>query len=89
MNSCVKGKQVRVSSKLIKCSSTTKLLKVLCMNLCGHIRIQSPGGRNYMIVIVDNHSMYTWTLFLKEKFKTFIEFARVIKQVQVSMDDGY
>ncbi|GKB04771.1 retrovirus-related pol polyprotein from transposon TNT 1-94 [Tanacetum coccineum] len=45
-------------------------LNLLYMDLCGPIRIESINGRKYVLVIVDDYSRYTWTLFLRTKDET-------------------
>nr|GFA35840.1 retrotransposon protein, putative, Ty1-copia subclass [Tanacetum cinerariifolium] len=37
------------------------------MDLCGPMRIASINGKKYILVIVDDYSRYTWTLFLRSK----------------------
>ena len=54
--------------------STTKPLKLLHMDLCGPMRVQSRGGKRYVFVIVDDYSRFTWTLFLATKDETFTMF---------------
>ncbi|GJV33036.1 hypothetical protein Tco_1393436 [Tanacetum coccineum] len=38
-----------------------------CEDLCGPIRVASINGKKYILVIVDDYSRYTWTLFLRSK----------------------
>nr|GEV77251.1 hypothetical protein [Tanacetum cinerariifolium] len=45
-------------------------LNLLHMNLCGPMRVASINGKKYILVIVDNYSRYTWTLFLRFKDET-------------------
>jgi len=35
------------------------------------MRITSRGGKRYVLVIVDDYSSFTWTLFLASKDETF------------------
>nr|GEY90267.1 retrovirus-related Pol polyprotein from transposon TNT 1-94 [Tanacetum cinerariifolium] len=39
-------------------------LNLLHMDLCGPMRVASINGKKYILVIVDDYSRYTWTLFL-------------------------
>nr|GEZ43852.1 retrovirus-related Pol polyprotein from transposon TNT 1-94 [Tanacetum cinerariifolium] len=41
-------------------------LNLLHMDLCGPMRVASINGKKYILVIVDDYSRYTWTLFLHE-----------------------
>nr|GFA95469.1 putative ribonuclease H-like domain-containing protein [Tanacetum cinerariifolium] len=45
-------------------------LNVLHMDFCGPMRVASINGKKYILVIVDDYSRYTWTLFLHSKDKT-------------------
>ncbi|GJS25544.1 retrovirus-related pol polyprotein from transposon TNT 1-94 [Tanacetum coccineum] len=40
------------------------------MDLCGPMRVESINGKKYILVIVDDYSRYTWTLFLRSKDET-------------------
>nr|GEV15606.1 retrovirus-related Pol polyprotein from transposon TNT 1-94 [Tanacetum cinerariifolium] len=43
-------------------------LNLLHMDLCGPMRVASINGKKYILVIVDDYSRYTWTLFLRSKY---------------------
>ncbi|GJR84260.1 retrovirus-related pol polyprotein from transposon TNT 1-94 [Tanacetum coccineum] len=45
-------------------------LNLLHMDLCGPMRVESINGKKYILVIVDDYSRYTWTLFLRSKDET-------------------
>ncbi|GKF45212.1 retrovirus-related pol polyprotein from transposon TNT 1-94 [Tanacetum coccineum] len=40
------------------------------MDLCSPMRVASINGNRYILVIVDDYSRYTWTLFLRSKVET-------------------
>ncbi|GKF51928.1 retrovirus-related pol polyprotein from transposon TNT 1-94 [Tanacetum coccineum] len=46
------------------------LLNLLHMDLCGPMRVASINGKKYILVIVEDYSRYTWTLFLRSKDET-------------------
>ncbi|WVZ51801.1 hypothetical protein U9M48_002911 [Paspalum notatum var. saurae] len=46
------------------CVSTSKPLQLLHMDLFGPTTYESIGGNLYCLVIVDDFTRYTWTLFL-------------------------
>ncbi|GJW35015.1 retrovirus-related pol polyprotein from transposon TNT 1-94 [Tanacetum coccineum] len=75
-------KQVHASHKLINMISTTRVLELLHMDLFGSSSIQSYGGNFYTLVIVDDYSRYTWTLFLKTKNEAFDKFKALEKNLQ-------
>jgi hypothetical protein len=43
----------------------------LNMDLVGSARVQSAGGKWYVLVVVDDYSWYAWVFFLEEKGETF------------------
>nr|GEX90261.1 integrase, catalytic region, zinc finger, CCHC-type, peptidase aspartic, catalytic [Tanacetum cinerariifolium] len=45
-------------------------LNLLHMDLCGPMRVASINGKKYILVIADDYSRYTWTLFLRSKDET-------------------
>nr|GEV06149.1 hypothetical protein [Tanacetum cinerariifolium] len=49
------------------CSKFEKRLNLLHMDLCGPMRVASINKKKYILVIVDDYSRYTWTLFLRSK----------------------
>ena len=52
------------------------------MDLCGPMRIMSRGGKRYVLVIVDDYSHFTWTLFLVSKDETFEKFSVFLKRTE-------
>ena len=80
-DACVKGKQIRTSFKSKDMVSSNKALDVLHMDLFGPSRTASLAGNYYALVIVDDFSRYTWTLFLASKndaYKAFKKLAKVL-----------
>nr|GEX06891.1 retrovirus-related Pol polyprotein from transposon TNT 1-94 [Tanacetum cinerariifolium] len=45
-------------------------LNFLHMDLCGPMRVASINGKKYILMIVDDYSRYTWTLFFRSKDET-------------------
>jgi len=81
-DACGRGKQVRNSFKLKNCVSITPPLEMLHVNLCNPMRITSRGGKRYMLVVVDDYSCFTWTLFLVSKDETFEKFLIFLKTTE-------
>jgi len=75
-DACVKGKQIRTSFKSKDIISTKKPLDVLHMDLFGPSRVASLAGNLYALVIVDDYSRYTWTLFLAYKNDSYKAFKK-------------
>ncbi|GJR08057.1 retrovirus-related pol polyprotein from transposon TNT 1-94 [Tanacetum coccineum] len=68
--SCEVIKQKRSSFKSKTVPSSKGRLNLLHMDLCGPMRVASINGKKYILVIVDDYSRYTWTLFLRSKDET-------------------
>jgi len=81
-DACARGKQVRNSFKLKNCVSITRPLDLLHVDLCGPMRIRSRGGKRNVLVVVDNYSRFTWTLFLAFKYETFENFLVFLKRTE-------
>ncbi|GKC22370.1 retrovirus-related pol polyprotein from transposon TNT 1-94 [Tanacetum coccineum] len=64
------SKAKRSSFKTKTVPSSKGRLNLLHMDLCGPMRIASINGKKYILVIVDDYSRYTWTLFLRSKDET-------------------
>ena len=52
------------------------------VDLFGPSRIMSFGGSYYALVIVDDYSRYTWTLFITHKNDAFQAFRKLAKIIQ-------
>nr|GFA22724.1 retrovirus-related Pol polyprotein from transposon TNT 1-94 [Tanacetum cinerariifolium] len=59
-----KAKQKSFYTKLIPCSK--RRLQLLHMDLCGPMRVASINGKRYVLAIVYDYSIYTWTHFLRD-----------------------
>ena len=55
---------------------------MLHVDLFGPMRIISRGGKRYLLVIVDDYSHFTWTLFFASKDKTFEKFLVFLKRTE-------
>ena len=78
-SACQAGKQVASHHPMKTCVSTAKPLQLLHMDLFGPATYKSIGGNLYCLVIVDDFTRYTWTLFLGDKSEVaelFKSFAR-------------
>nr|GEV14396.1 hypothetical protein [Tanacetum cinerariifolium] len=69
-SSCKVSKAKRSSFKTKSIPSSKGWLNLLHMDLCGPMRITSINEKKYILVIVDDYSRYTWTLFLRSKDET-------------------
>ncbi|GJS19852.1 retrovirus-related pol polyprotein from transposon TNT 1-94 [Tanacetum coccineum] len=69
-SSCEVSKANRSSFKTKVVPSSKGRLNLLHMDLCGPMRVANINGKKYILVIVDDYSRYTWTLFLCSKDET-------------------
>ncbi|GJW95174.1 retrovirus-related pol polyprotein from transposon TNT 1-94 [Tanacetum coccineum] len=69
-SSCEMSKAKRSSFKTKAVPSSKGRLNLLHMDLCSPMRVASINGKKYILVIVDDYSRYTWTLFLRSKDET-------------------
>ncbi|GKG00158.1 retrovirus-related pol polyprotein from transposon TNT 1-94, partial [Tanacetum coccineum] len=69
-SSCEMSKAKRSSFKTKAAPSSKGRLNLLHMDLCGPMHVASINGKKYIMVIVDDYSRYTWTLFIRSKDET-------------------
>ncbi|GJS14470.1 retrovirus-related pol polyprotein from transposon TNT 1-94 [Tanacetum coccineum] len=90
-----KAKRSSFKTKVVPCLKGR--LNLLHMDLCGPMRVASINGKQYILVIIDDYSRYTWTLFLRSKDETpevLKEFLTMIQQnlqapvISVQTDKG-
>ncbi|GKE06977.1 retrovirus-related pol polyprotein from transposon TNT 1-94 [Tanacetum coccineum] len=81
-SSCELGKAKRKSFKTKTTPSSKTRLQILHMDLCGPMRVESFNGKKYVLVIVDDYSIYTWTHFLRSKDETSKVLINFLKLVQ-------
>ena len=81
-DACQKGKQTRKHFNLKNHVSTSKPLELLHMDLFGPSRTMSLGGNLYALVVADDFSRFTWTLFLHSKKEAYPEFKKLTKRLQ-------
>jgi hypothetical protein len=62
-SACQAGKQVATHHPLKTMLSTSKPLELLHMDLFSPTTYKSIGGNLYCLVIIDDYSRYTWTMF--------------------------
>ena len=60
--------------------------KLLHMDLCELLKVQSRNGKKYILVIVDDYSRYTWTRFLRSKAETPEELLVFFKMIQTKLN---
>ena len=68
--------------KKVKEIRTTRPLNLLHMDLMGPMRIESKGGKRYVIMVVDDFSRY-FVHFLKEKSEAIEHLKFLFNRIQV------
>ena len=52
----------------------------------GPTRVQSLGGKKYILVVMDDFTRYTWVMLLKDKAKAPQKMIHLCKKLQVEKD---
>ena len=65
--SCVLGKQKRVSFKKTGKVPVKKKLELVHTDVWGPASVSSTGGKQYFDTFIDDHSRKVWVYFLKHK----------------------
>ncbi|GKD03197.1 retrovirus-related pol polyprotein from transposon TNT 1-94, partial [Tanacetum coccineum] len=81
-SSCEVSKAKRSSFKTKAVPSSKGRLNLLHMDLCGPMRVGNINGKKYILVIIDDYSRYTWTLFLRSKDETLEVLKDFLKMIQ-------
>nr|GFA09631.1 retrovirus-related Pol polyprotein from transposon TNT 1-94 [Tanacetum cinerariifolium] len=81
-SSCELSKAKRSSFKSKVVLSSKRRLNLLHIDLCGPMRVASINGKKYILVIVDDYSRYTWTLFLRSKDETLKVLKEFLTMIQ-------
>ncbi|GKC59429.1 retrovirus-related pol polyprotein from transposon TNT 1-94 [Tanacetum coccineum] len=66
-DTCGLGSQGNANNRIRKEVLTTRVLELLHLDLVGQSPIQSYEGNFYTLIIVDDHSNYTWVAFVESK----------------------
>ncbi|KAJ9552490.1 hypothetical protein OSB04_016535 [Centaurea solstitialis] len=80
---CEQGKMKRSSHPLKMETNCKNPLDMIHMDLCGPMRVESLARKNYMLVLIDEFSRFTWFEFLRAKFDTTDRIIAFIKRIQI------
>ena len=78
---CKQGKQIRSTHLVLNSNSITHILELLHMNLIGPNQTEILGCFKYILLCVNEYSMFTWDKHLKRKFETLINFRKLCKKI--------
>uniref|UniRef100_A0ACD5ZX98 Uncharacterized protein n=1 Tax=Avena sativa TaxID=4498 RepID=A0ACD5ZX98_AVESA len=79
---CLAGKQRRLPFRQKAHYRAQKPLELVHGDLCGSITPSTPGGRRYILLLIDDHSRYMWVELLASKD----EAARAIVKFQAAAE---
>jgi transposase InsO family protein len=71
-----------MSHRRLEHQATSKVLELLHMDLMGPMKVETIGGKWYVLVVVDDFSRFTWVNFIREKSDTFDVFEELCTQLQ-------
>jgi transposase InsO family protein len=71
---CCHGKMIDVSHSSVNTMMTGQLRQLVHMDTVGSSCVRSMDGKWYVLVIIDDYSLYSWVLFLKSKHEVFEHF---------------
>ena len=77
------GKQVKSKHPFVTKVQTSRPLKLLHIDLMGLTRVQSLGGKMYILVVMDDFTRYTWVVLLRDKAEAPEKMIHLSKKLQV------
>ncbi|KAD5961425.1 hypothetical protein E3N88_12898 [Mikania micrantha] len=80
---CMAGKQSRVPFPKETRFRAEKPLDLVYADVCGPIRPETKGGNKYLLMTVDDHSMYMWVFFILIKAEVFDRFKEFKEDVEL------
>nr|GEX05372.1 hypothetical protein [Tanacetum cinerariifolium] len=83
--SCEQGKSKRASHLPKPVLNSKQRLHLLHMDLCGPMQVASINGKQYVLVIIDDYSRYTWVHFLITKDETPEVIKNFLKKIYVRL----
>jgi len=75
-------KQTKSSHPKVNVIAKSCPLELLHVDLMGPTRMESLGGKRYIMVVVDDFSRYSWVEFLREKSKACEKMEKLCKRLQ-------
>jgi hypothetical protein len=76
-NGCALGKQQRFPFPQVADYRASKPLDLFHTDLCGKIKPSTAGGKNYFLLVVDDHTRYMWIELLATKDEAFKCFKKI------------
>lgn len=82
---CRHGKMVSASHPPLTLVMTDAPGQLLHMDTVGSARVQSAGGKWYVLVIVDDYSRYSWVFFMASKDEVFGHFRELVLRLATEL----
>nr|GEU93228.1 retrovirus-related Pol polyprotein from transposon TNT 1-94 [Tanacetum cinerariifolium] len=82
---CAMGKSKKKSHKPKSEDTNQEKLYLLHMDLYGPMRVESINGKKYILVIVDDYSLFTWVKCLRSKDDASDFIIKFLKMIQVRL----
>lgn len=67
-------------------SGSTCILELFHLDPMGPMQSEGLGGKQYVLIVIDDFSRYTWVHFLREKSNAFTTFRAICFQLQYEKD---
>ena len=80
------SKEVKSKHPSVTKVQTSRPLELLHIDLMGLARVQSLGGKKYILVVVDDFTRYTWIVLLKDKAEAPDKMIHLCKKLKVEKD---
>jgi hypothetical protein len=80
---CTLGKQHRKPFPHQSSFRASQGLELVHADLCGKISPPTPGGKQYFLLVVDDHSRYMWVELLKAKDEALQYFKKIKQQAEL------
>ena len=77
------GKQVKSKHPSVTEVQTSRPLELLHIDLMGPTKVQSLGGKKYILVVVNDFTRYTWVVLLRDKVEAPEKITHLCKKLQV------
>ncbi|GJZ41153.1 retrovirus-related pol polyprotein from transposon TNT 1-94 [Tanacetum coccineum] len=84
-SACAMGKSMKKPHKPKSEDTNQEKLYLLHMDLYGPMRVASVNGKNYILVIVDDYSRFTWVKFLRLKDEAPDFIIKFLKMIQLQL----
>ncbi|GJT12964.1 retrovirus-related pol polyprotein from transposon TNT 1-94 [Tanacetum coccineum] len=84
-SACAIGKSKKKPHKPKSEDTNQEKLYLLQIDLCGPMRIVSVNGKKYILVIVDDYSLFTWVKCLRSKDEAPYFIIKFLKMIQVRL----